>query len=99
MADERWRARREELFGDDIIEQSEDESVDQFIGRIRELETGTDPHHDERRTLIEETTFDLSMPTLGHDFRDTQDARLWKMRHSIGLEPTLRRIISGGKGH
>ncbi|MDP7092507.1 MAG: hypothetical protein QF448_06880 [Candidatus Thalassarchaeaceae archaeon] len=98
MADERWRARRDKLF-DGIIEQSEDESIDQFIGRMRELETGTDPHHDERRTLIEEITFDLSMPTLGHDFRDTQDATLWKMRHSIGLEPTIRRIMSGRNGH
>jgi hypothetical protein len=99
MADERWRARREELFGDDIVEQSEDESIDQFIGRMRELETGTDPHHDKRRTLIEETISDLDMPTVGHDFRDPQDATLWKMRHSLGLSPMTRRILSGRNGN
>ena len=99
MADERWRARREELFGDDIIEQSDEESVDEFIGRMRELETGSDPHHKERRALIEETTFGLSNPTLKPDFRDSQDAALWNMRHSIGLEPTVRRILSGRNGN
>jgi hypothetical protein len=99
MADERWRARRTELFGDDLIEQSEEESVDEFVGRLRELETGTDPHHGERRSLIEETTFGLSMPTVGHDFRDSKDAALWGMRHSIGLEPTVRRLLSGRNGN
>ena len=99
MADERWRARREELFGDDIIEQSDEESLDEFIGRMRELETGTDPHHDERHTLIEETISGLKLPLGGHDFRDAQDAAVWKIRHSIGLEPTIRRIASGRNGH
>ncbi len=98
MADERWRARRDKLF-DDIIEQSEDESVDQFIGRIRELETGTDPHHDERRTLIEEATFSVSNPTVQPDFRDSQDAALWNMRHSLDLAPMIRRLISGRNEH
>ena len=64
MTDERWRARREELFGDDAIEQSEEESTDEFIGRMRELETGTDPHHNERRTLIEAVSYThLTLPT------------------------------------
>ncbi len=98
MADERWRARRDKLF-DGIIEQSEDESVDQFIGRIRELETGTDPHHEKRRTLIEEATFSVSNPTVQPDFRDSQDAALWNMRHSLGLTPTIRRLISGRNEH
>ena len=99
MADERWLARRKELFGDDIIEQSDEESVDEFIGRIRELETGSDPHHEKRRTLIEEATFGVSNPTLNPDFRDSQDAALWNMRHSLGLTPMIRRLISGRNGN
>jgi hypothetical protein len=98
MADERWLARRKELFGDDIIEQSDEESVDEFIGRIRELETGSDPHHEKRRTLIEEATFAVGNPTLELDFRDSQDAALWNMRHSLGLTPMIRRLISGRNG-
>lgn len=99
MADERWHARRTELFGDDLIEQDEEESVDEFIGRLRELETGTDPYHNERRSLIEETTFGLSMPRVSRDFRDSKDATLWGMRHSIGLQPAVRRLLSGRNGN
>jgi|GEM_PF-5180093 hypothetical protein len=99
MADERWRARRDELFDDGDIEQNEDESIDEFIGRLRELETGTDPHHEDRHTLLEETVFDMSVSTPDRDFRDTQDASLWGLRHSIGTEPTVRRILSRHNGN
>ena len=99
MADERWLTRREELFGDDSIEQGDEESLDEFIGRMRELETGTDPHHNERHNLLEETISGLKQPIGGLHFRDTQDAAIWKIRHSIGITPTIRRIMSGRNGH
>jgi len=71
--DRHWQARKERLFPDGRIQISPYDSLDQFIGRLRELEDGMDPHAPRRSHPAEEIFVKMS----NGDWRDERDLALW----------------------
>ena len=93
MSDEEWLARKGKLFPDGNFEQGLYEGLDEFIGRLRELEDGEDPFKGERRTLGEETVMAMSTVPGGFPFRDERDHELWSQRNVLWLQPSKRRFL------
>ena len=92
MTDKEWRARKKAVFGDTMIRKTNVDGVDEFIGHLREVEDGKDPHAGSRRTLAEEMVQTLSTrPPPGIEFRDQRDRELWMKRRFLGMPPSLRR--------
>lgn len=91
MTDKEWLARKKAVFGDTMLRKTNADGVDEFIGHIREVEDGKDPHAGSRRTHVEEMTRTLSMrPSPGIEFRDQRDRELWAKRHFLWMPPSLR---------
>jgi hypothetical protein len=73
-----WGKRKTKLFGA-FIAKSNDESVDQFIGKLRELEDAKDPYADQRMPSEEETFAEVMSGKYGLKFRDERDRELYYM--------------------
>ncbi len=67
-----WQVRKERLFPDGS-RRSLDDSLDQFIGRLRELEDGMDPYAPRRNHATEEVFVRMQ----NGDWRDERDLALW----------------------
>ena len=82
MTDKEWLARKKAVFGDTMIRKTDADGIDEFIGHLREVEDGKDPHAGKRRTLAEETLLELSMrPPPETKFRDNRDRQLLSLIH------------------
>ena len=91
MTDKEWLARKKAVFGDTMIRKTDADGVDEFIGHLREVEDGKDPHAGERRTPAQEVIRTLSpRPSPGMEFRDQRDSELWAKRHFLWMPPSLR---------
>ena len=77
--DRHWRGRKERLFPDGF-KRSLDDSLDQLVGRLRELEDGMDPFAPRRDHAAEE--FYVRMEN--GDWRDERDLALWNHWQSGG---------------
>ena len=74
-----------------MIRKTDADGVDEFIGHLREVEDGKDPHAGKRRTLAEEMIRELSTrPPPETKFRDNRDTELWTKRHFLWAPPSLR---------
>ncbi|MBF84987.1 MAG: hypothetical protein CL489_11050 [Acidobacteria bacterium] len=91
MTDKEWFARKKAVFGDTLIQKTNADGMDEFIGHLREVEDGKDPHAGDRRTHGEEVGLAFSMrPPPGTEFRDRRDRELWTNRHFLWAPPSLR---------
>ena len=91
MTDKEWLARKKAVFGDTMIRKTDADGIDEFIGHLREVEDGKDPHAGERQTPAEEMIHALSMrPPPETKFRDTRDREWWAKRHFLWAPPSLR---------
>tara|TARA_Y100001949_G_C15919450_1_gene300520 strand:- start:198 stop:524 length:327 start_codon:yes stop_codon:yes gene_type:complete len=93
MNDTEYHARKKKLFPDGVFEQGLYEGLDQFIGRLRELEDGKDPFKGKRRTLGEETVMAMSTVPGWASFRDERDRELWSQRDLLWLMPSKRKFL------
>ena len=93
MSDKEWLVRKGKLFPDGGFDQGLSEGLDEFIGRLRELEDGKDPFRDERQMLAEEAVMALSTTPGRPSFRDERDRELWNQRNVLWLMPSKRKFL------
>ena len=93
MSDKEWLVRKGKLFPDGGFDQGLSEGLDEFIGRLRELEDGKDPFENERRPLAEEAITTMSTTPGRPSFRDERDRELWSQRNVIWLMPSKRKFL------
>jgi len=109
--DAAWRKRRDMLFPDGRIKKTHDETPDQFVGRLRELEDGMDPFHPNRRNHIMDDWHYTTQPTISLEtpvegWRDERDQELWTLYTNRRFETDTsfqaslklgRRLAAGGE--
>ncbi len=97
MSDGAWQKRFNKIFPNMLYpEKSFGESIDQFIGKLRQLEDGNDPHAKDRMPINVEYSLNAVYDYYERPFRDQRDQQLWE-EYSFGqlsLTPSLRKTIS-----
>lgn len=78
-----WKKRRKQIFSNNRlwVEKPAEDSWDMFIGKLRQMEDGQDPHSPDRISYAQEIVAEIEREFRRGSFRDKRDEELfvnWK---------------------